>query len=66
VAEKKLRDFAPEASFAKLTTDEKIAALHRGFVVLLLRYRRQSGELAIVRKQLEEVLHARRKKPAGI
>lgn len=55
MAEKKLREFAPQESFARLTLEEKMAALHRGFLVLFMRSRRLQTEVARLRKRVEDL-----------
>ena len=62
MAEEKLRDFAPVGTFAKLGLMEKADALHRGFLVLLIRGRRQTAEISKLRKRVEVLENSRRKK----
>lgn len=62
MANEKLRDFAPSPAFAKLALMEKADALHRGFLVLLIRGRRQTAEISKLRKRVEVLENARRKK----
>lgn len=62
MAKEKLRDFAPVGTFAKLCVGEQAVALHRGFLVLLIRGRRQNAEISKLRKRVEVLENARRKK----
>lgn len=62
MAGKKLMEIAPEASFAKLPTDEKIMALHRGFLVSLFRGRRLTQEISVLKNRVAELENVRRKK----
>lgn len=52
---KKLKEFAPQESFKSLTDPEKLAALHRGFMILFLRSRRKQAEIASLNKRVQDL-----------